>query len=165
MKKLMLVAAMVLGFAGMSFAQPGANGTATINANVWQGLTMTVSNATLNLGNLVAGTTPTAVDPTTGTVPAFTVTGDGARSVVVTYDATVALSGPSSSTMTFATNFVGDNTNSQSAATTVTSPITLSGTNYNSGNYYMWLGGNVGTIPSNQTPGSYTGTFHVSVNY
>jgi uncharacterized membrane protein (Fun14 family) len=165
MKKLMLVAAMVLGFAGMSLAQSNASGDATINANVQKGLTMSVSNATLDLGNLVAGTTPAPVDPTTGTVPTFTVTGDGGHVITVVNPATVTLNGPASATMTFTTNLVGDNSNAQATAAAVGASVTLSGTSPAAGNYYFWLGGNVGLIPAAQTPGSYTGTYTLSVNY
>ncbi len=163
MKRLMLVA-MVLSLAGMSYAQSSANGTATINAYIEKGLTMSVSNSTLNLGNLVAGTTPAAVNPASGTVPTFTVTGDGGHAVNVTYDASVMLTTAGDS-LSFATDFRGDGTNDQAGATTVPASVNLSNSSPASGNFYMWLGGNVGTIPSAQTPGTYTGTFHVLVSY
>ncbi|HUI29949.1 MAG TPA: DUF4402 domain-containing protein [Candidatus Acidoferrales bacterium] len=165
MKKLMLVAALVLVFAGMSFAQDHASSTATINANIQKGLTISVSNAILDLGNLVAGTTPAAVSPLSGTVPAFTVTGDGGHVVNVSYDATVTLNGPSSATMTFNSDFKGDASGTQGSAGAVGATVTLSGASPATGNYYFWLGGNVGSIDPAQAPGSYTGTFHVSVNY
>lgn len=166
MKKLMLTIAMVLGTVGMSFAQNTANQNVTIDAAVMQGLVLAVNNGTLNLGTLVAGTTPTPVSPATSSIE-FTLTGNGTSNVTVTYSP-VTLNGPSSSTMTFTPNLTGDpSAANQGSAASVTSggTVTLSGTNYTSGNYYFWLGGNVGTLPSAQTPGAYTGTFTLNVTY
>lgn len=166
MKKLMLTIAMVLGTFGMSFAQNTANQNVTINAAVIQGLTLSVSTGTLNLGTLVAGTTPSPVSAKTSPIQ-FTLTGNGASSVTVTY-ANVTLNGPSSSMMTFTPDFTGDPTSAnQGSAASVSSgsTVTLSGSNYGAGNYYFWLGGNVGTIPAAQTPGAYTGTFTLNVTY
>lgn len=160
----MLALVIVLGTAAISFAQPSASQTATINAYIEKGLTMAVSNATLNLGNLVAGTTPAAVNPHSGTVPHFTVTGDGGHTVNITFDASVMLHTTGDS-IAFTTDFEGDNTASQSGAAAISATIQLSGTSPAAGTYDAWLGGNVGAISASQTPGSYTGTFHVSVNY
>jgi len=170
MKKLMLVAMMLLGFAAMSYAQNSNNSTATINAYIEKGLTISVSNSTLNLGNLVAGITPAPVSPLTSGVPAFTVTGDGGHQVNVTFDASVMLykSAPNADSISFTTNFEGNSTGTQSGAGSISSPVTLSGVSPAAGNYYMWLGGQLtdgAGIPAAQTPGSYTGTFHVSISY
>jgi Domain of unknown function (DUF4402) len=166
MKKLMLTIAMVLGTFGMSFAQNNANQNVTINAAVIQALTLSVNTATLNLGTMVAGTTPTAVDPTTSPIQ-FTLTGNGGSVIHVSY-AAVTLSGPSASTMTFTPNVTGDPSSSNQASATAVasgSTVTLSGANYSSQNYYFWLGGGVGSLPSNQTPGAYSGTFTLNVTY
>ncbi len=166
MKKLMLTAAMVLATVGTSFAQSSAGQNVTINASVIQALTLAVNTATLDLGTMVAGTTPTPVSPATSPIQ-FTLTGNGSSVITVTYSA-VTLNGPSSSTMTFTPNLTGDaSTANQGTASSVTSSstVTLSGSNYSSQNYYFWLGGSVGSLPAAQTPGSYSGTFTLNVTY
>ncbi len=161
----MLAAALLLGTASMSFGQTSASATATINATVIKGLSISMSNATLNLGTLVAGADSAVVDPKSGTVPYFTITGDGGHSVNVTYDGTVTLSGSAGGTLTFTPDFVGNNTNSQVGAGSLSSSVTLSNSSPSNGNYYCWLGGKVNPITSTQTPGTYTGTFHMSITY
>ncbi|HEY9164666.1 MAG TPA: hypothetical protein VIS48_00740, partial [Candidatus Kryptonia bacterium] len=81
MKRAMLVAAMILGIAGMSLAQNSANTNVTVSTTVIQGITLTVSG-TLNFGTVVAGTTPAALSANTnGSAPLFTATANGATSL------------------------------------------------------------------------------------
>ncbi|HEY9165782.1 MAG TPA: hypothetical protein VIS48_06425, partial [Candidatus Kryptonia bacterium] len=81
MKNLILVSAMVLGIAGMSFAQNSASTNVNVSATVIQGITLTVSG-TLNFGTVVAGTTPAALSANTnGSAPLFTATANGATSL------------------------------------------------------------------------------------
>lgn len=168
MKKLMLTAAMVFATVGMSFAQNSASQPVTINASVIQAIQLSVNTATLNLGTLIAGTTPTPVDPTTSPIQ-FTLTGNGNSLIHITF-AAVTLNGPSSSTLTFTPNLNGDPSSANQASPSNLniasgSTVTLSGANYSSSNYYFWLGGGVGSIGAGQTPGAYSGTFTLTVAY
>ena len=167
MKRAMLVAAMILGIAGMSFAQNSANTNVTVSTTVIQGITLTVSG-TLNFGTVVAGTTPAALSANTnGSAPLFTATANGATSLTVTYGATVSLTGPGTA-LTFTPSVVGANSSSnQSSATSVASgsTVTTSGSTGSAGHYYFWLGGSLAAIPAAQAPGSYSGSFTLTVNY
>ncbi len=167
MKKLMLVAAMVLGTTAISFAQSSASTNVNVTATVIQGLTLTATG-TLGFGTVVAGTTPALLSAqTNGSAPMFTATGDGGHVLTVTYLATASLTGPGTA-LTFTPSVYGDvSSGNQSGSTTVASGSTvhLTGSTGSAGNYYFWLGGALSAIPSSQTPGSYTGTFTLSVNY
>ncbi len=167
MKKLMLAAAVILGTVTMSFAQSTDNTAVTLNATVIQGLVLTVSG-TLSFGTIVAGTTPAALSAqTNGSAPMFTTTGNGSSVITVTYPATSTLiSG--ANTLTFTPSVYGaavSTAQATSASVANSATVTLSGTTGSAGNYYFWLGGNLGTLPSAQAPGSYAGTFTLTVTY
>jgi len=165
MKKFMVVAIIVLGSASMLFAQSNANTGVNINAAVIQGLTLTVSGGPLNFGTVVAGTTPTPISALTSTVM-FTATGNGASAIVVSYSSVTLTSG--TNTLTYTPSVYGaSSSSSQGSSTQVTSGTSknLSGTSGSAGNYYFWLGGDLGTISSSQAPGSYSGTFTLTVHY
>ena len=166
MKKLMLVAAMVLGTVSMTMAQNTASQSVTINAAIIQGLALSVAGGPLNLGTIVAGTTPAAVDPHTSSIQ-FSMTGNGTSVVTVQYSA-VTLNGPSGATLTFTPTIDGDasSANQATAASVANnSTVTLGGSNYSAQSYYFWLGGSIGAVVGTQTPGSYTGTFTLTVHY
>lgn len=157
---------MLLGIAGLASAQSSTSQGVAINGTVIQAIQLTVNTATLSLGNMVAGTTPTPISAASSPIM-FTLTGNGSSVVNVTFSS-VLLSGPSSSTITFTPAVVADSVsaNQATAASISTgSTITLSGGNYSSANYYFWLGGSVGLLPSAQTPGAYSGTFTLQVAY
>ncbi len=166
MKKLMLVAAMVFGFAGMSFAQLSANGTATIDAKLLQGLTMSVSKL-VNFGNNAIAAGTLTVLPANGAV--FTVTGTAGASINVTYPAnTVILTNtlPGTGTITFNVNLLNspDGTTPGAAAAT-SSSWNLSGTYpTGTGNAYFLLGGTVNLLGT-ENAGSYSGTFTLTATY
>lgn len=164
--KLVLALVVVLMANAKSFAQNTANNNVTISATVIQGLTLAVSGGPLNFGTVVAGTAPSAISAQSSSV-LFTVTGNGGSSVTVTYSG-VTLNGPGGSTLIFTPSVYGSSSSSgQASSTNVPSGanVTLNGSNFSAGNYYLWLGGNLGAIPSGQTPGAYTGTFTMTVNY
>lgn len=167
MKKLALVAAMILGIAAMSFAQSNASTNINVSSTVIQGITISTTG-TLAFGTIVAGTTPAALSANTnGSAPKVTVTANGGTVITVTYPASVALTGPGTD-LTLTPTVVGStNTSGQATATSVTSgtTVTTSGTTGTAGNYYFWLGGSLAALPSAQTPGAYTGTVTLSVNY
>ncbi len=148
------------------FAQTSASQSVTVEATVLQGLKVTVSGGPLNFGSLVAGTTPPAITAQSSSVM-YTITGNGASNVKVTYAATT-LSGPGTNTLDFTPSVYGaSSSSSQSSSTEVPtgSTVSLTGSNGSAGNYFLWLGGDIGAIPSNQTPGSYSGTFTLTVSY
>ena len=167
MKKSMLVAAMVLGFAGMSFAQgQTANTGALVKGDVVMAVGITESG-TLDFGNIAVNSTPTPINPNSAAgVPLFTVTGAPSAQVYFTYGSSLSLTGAGTA-LTFTPNLVGTNVaGDQSGATTVnsgnTNLVPLDAVN---GNYFVWLGGSVATIPVGQTVGTYQGTFTLTVTY
>ena len=149
-----------------SFAQNTASTGVAINANVIQGLTLTLSGGPLSLGTIVAGTTPAAIDPQKSSV-LFTVAGNGGSAVKVSYS-NVTLNGPSGATLTFTPNVYGSSSlTAQGASTSVSSGTTvnLRGSSGSEGDFYLWLGGNLSAVPAGQTTGSYSGTFTMTVSY
>lgn len=175
MKRLMLVAAMVLGFAGMSLAQSSANsGNITVSVNLIQSLTISPTGAqTLSMGDAAIGAPSPSVDPTgqntTGTTATpleFTISGEASHTLTVNYPTTVTLSNGTDN-LTFVPSVSGTNQAGAQATSTVFTGGSSSGeTLSTSGAYYVYVGGtlSVATIP-NQSTGSYSGTFTISVNY
>ncbi len=166
LKTLVVVSLIVLAASTVSFAQTSASQSVTVEATILQGLAVTVSGGPLNFGTLVAGATPSPISAQSSAVE-YTITGNGASSVKVTY-ASASLNGPNGSTLNFTPSVYGAGSSTlQSSSSSVASgsAVSLSGTNGRVGNYYLWLGGDLGTIPGNQTPGSYSGTFTLTVSY
>ena len=92
MKKLFVIATMVMGLAGVSKAQLNATAGAEIKANLLKGLTMTVSGS-VGFGN-VAITNQTVTSTSEAT---FTVTGTAGANIQITnMPATVTLGDSSS---------------------------------------------------------------------
>ncbi len=173
MKKLMLVAAMVLGTAAMSFAQSSVNGAVTVTANVIQALSISPTSSTLALGDVAIGTTP-YVDPqgktTTGTSATpilFTVTGQAGHAVTVSYPTSVSMNQPTgSATLTFTPAVSGTNASGSQGSSNVFSGGSSTGQTLSSGgNYYVYVGGGTSTLAPGTTLGSYSGTFDVTVTY
>jgi len=167
MKKSMLVAAMVLGLAGLSFAQSSVSPQITIGANIVSALTVT-TKSNMTFGNVGAGTGAVTLNPQAlasgQTAGSFVVNGNLATPVTVTYSAPADLSDGSGHTVAWtATNLIGFNQGTVGSATGVASntQVTLDAT---SGNYYFWLGGSINVI-NGQTPGNYTTTFTLNVAY
>ncbi|MGC8595168.1 MAG: DUF4402 domain-containing protein [Candidatus Kryptoniota bacterium] len=161
MKKLMLgitLLSTLLVAGQISFAQSSAAASVSVNANVIASLSITPSTATLNFGDVAQGTSP-VVAPASGI--AFTVAGEPNHTATLVYNSTLQLNGPNGATLTFTANVIGNTTNSTSGATSFPSGITLNG----SGNYYLWLGGGLGSIPANQATGAYSGNYTIAVHY
>ena len=163
---LAIISFVVLFSTRTSFAQNTASTGVAINATVIQGLTLIVSGGPLSLGTIVAGTTPAAIDPQKSSI-LFTVTGNGGSAVKVSYS-NVTMNGPSGATLTFTPNVYGSSSSTgQGSSTGVSSgtTINLSGSTGSEGDYYLWLGGSLGTVPTGQTTGAYNGTFTMTVSY
>jgi hypothetical protein len=172
MKKLMLIAAILLISFKMSFAQNSASQNVPLAATVIQGLSTTVSGEA-NFGTIVAGTTPNSLNAQSGTVGTnpgnialVTVTGNGGQQITITFSATT-LTGPGTA-LTFTPSVYGANSaaaQATSAQVSTNGTANLSGTTGSAGNYYFWVGGSLSALPQAQTPGSYSGTWTMSVTY
>ena len=162
MKKLMLVATMVLGFAGMSFAQLTANGSANLKLQIVTAMAMAV-NGSVNFGSFATGTSGTeSVAPASGAV--FTVTGTPGASFSVTLPTSASLT-DSTSTITFTPNLeasANGTSNSGTPSTGSVYTLNLSGTN--SGKYFFLLGGSV-DLAGTETAGAYSGTYTLTATY
>jgi len=164
MKKLMLgltALSTLLVASQLTFAQSSASANVTVQAKVIAALSITPTSATLDFGEVAQGTQP-AIAPASGI--AFTVAGEPNHAATLTYNSTATLNGPNGSTpLTFTANVIGNTTNSTSGAASLSSgtSITLSG----SGNYYIWLGGSLGSILASQTTGQYSGALTITVSY
>ncbi len=166
MKKLMLTALAIFAFGGVSFAQTSAD--VTVSAKVIQALQLNATSASLDLGTVIAGTTPAAYTASTSGVPEITATANGATDLTVSYPASVSLSDGGSGHITFNLQVYSSSSNDPAGANTIADHATqkTSGSDLSSGNAYFWLGGSfAGQIPSNQTPGNYSGTFTFTVSY
>jgi len=154
MKKLSLIAlVIIIGLSGTSLLA-GDNATAIIDAVVQANLTLT-NTAIVDFGTIQPTSTP-IIDPTnvghtdvtTPTVGTFTLTGAIGQVVSITEGAAVTL-GDGTNTMTFTPDLFGHAT-TQGSATAVGATVTLDG----SGNFLFWLGGDLGTL-TNQPAGTY----------
>jgi hypothetical protein len=149
--------------------------TASVDATVLAELSVT-KNADIDFGNVSASSTP-ILDPTgashvdVGTqfsVGEFALAGAAGSQLNIEYDASVTLGDGTSNTLTF-TPAVAGHATTQGSATPVASgsQVTLDG----SGDYILWVGGNLGTL-SGQTPAVYSsgaangsGDFTLTVEY
>ncbi len=163
MKKLMLTAAMVLGFAGMSLAQSSASAgvSATVLAK------FQVTNLTdLVFGNVLVGDTVTVNSNTAGAA-SFSVTGTLDHSVTYTFTPPATLTSSGNSI-----NFIpvlglyNPSSNSYSSGTTAFTSTSSQSITLSSGTTEVWiyLGGTVQTA-STTHPGVYNGTYTLAVSY
>lgn len=140
--------------------------TATVTGNV----SISVSGS-LDFGLIVAGTTPPAISAQSASAASITasVSRAGGGTITVTYPATTNLTDMYGDVLTFTPSLYGTNASGdQGGATLVTSnsTVTLSGTkHWQTGYYYMWLGGSLNTVIPGQVPGRYTGNFVITVAY
>lgn len=137
------------------------------SATVIQGLTL-MSTGALDFGFIVAGTTPPSQSAQSGTAPEITAAGSGGKHVTVSYSPTTTLNDSRGNTLTFTPSLFGTSTPmDQAGATAVSSGqrVRLSGNRQETGYYYFWLGGSLGPVPSSQPPGTYSGTFTLTVSY
>lgn len=173
MKKTLIGLLVAFALTTGAFAQ--AQATAEVTATIQATLSIT-NDANIAFGNLSASSTP-IMDPkdvshtdlgTNYTVGQFTLAGANGAGVSVSYDASVTLGDGSSGTITYTPAVYGhESTQASSSEVTSGSSVTLGGT----GEYKLWVGGNLGTL-TNQTVGSYSsnasngsGNFTVSVEY
>ncbi len=149
------------------FAQYQTNQDIPVSATVIQGLSL-MSTGTLDFGLIVAGTTPPSLSAQSGTAPEMTAAGSGGRRVTVTYSSTATLNDSYGNTLTFTPSLYGASASTdQAGAAAILSgqTVRLSGNRRVTGYYYFWLGGSLNPPPSGQPPGTYTGTFTLTVSY
>jgi len=172
MKRISLVALVVLVALSGTSLLAGDAATATVDAVVQANLTF-VANTIVNFGTIQPTSTPiidpknvTHTDVTAPTVGSFSLSGAPGTVVAITEDANATL-GDGTNTMTFTPDLFGHAT-TQGSATAVGATVTLDG----SGNYLFWLGGNLGTL-TDQLAGTYasdngvngSGDWSLSVEY
>jgi hypothetical protein len=170
---LLVVMLMVL-VAGNVQAQSAASANVTATATVLTALTIT-KNTDVAFGNISATTAGTVyLDPkaaastyvgTAAAVGTLTIAGSNSQSIRLGWPATLSLSDGASHTMTYTLKVNGLNANTQASSTTLTltggySSVTTSA----SGGYFLWVGGDLGTL-SSQATGSYTATGAFTVEY
>lgn len=172
MKKLLLLAIVVLGFSAVSFGQ--AQTTATASAKIVIPISV-AKNTDLNFGNIAVGATggtveytATGVRTATGGVKLPAVTGSPAVAKF-----TVSGEGNSAYTMTFSASTEIANTSDNTKKMTIslfttslggTNVGTLSGIAGASGSQEVTVGATL-TVDAAQLAGQYQGTFPVTVNY
>ncbi len=174
MKKLAIIAALVIAFTSMTYAQKQGTATITANAKIVQGLVVGSPSGPLNFGDamntIVLGaiaTTDTSIElGSDARAVDFSVTGDGGTSVAVTYGATGTLTSGSNS-LTFTPAIAWTPAATQTGETAVASggSFSLGGSSYSAGTRYIWLGGKIATVTGTTVPGLYTGTFVITVAY
>lgn len=171
MKKLMLVAMVVLGTAAITFAQngPSASDNLTVGTDIVAALTCSKIHD-LNLGTIVQGqsrtVSPTSSLPNTQ-VGEFEVTGTPSISVIFTFAPPTNLSdGASPADLIAFTNSTPVwNTSELNTSGTTTFGSSTGGTiSLPGGTVYLYVGGSV-TAGVNQAIGHYTGTYTLTVQY
>lgn len=170
MKKLIVLAMLVLGFASLVSAQTGGNVAANLQVTIKQALSITETGS-LNFGIAYPGYSVAAVNPQSASgIPVFTIAGEPSASVTVTLPSSAYLA-YSGDTVSFTPVVNGNSANAQSGSSTlslgtVTETLSAVGSG-NVGDYYLWLGGQINSgnpLPA-LVPGAYAGTYTVTVNY
>jgi hypothetical protein len=157
MRRIFVVAAAaVLAFPAVVQAQSSASANLTVSADVIKALTFSATTATLPFNQRAASTTAT-ISPSAGAT--FTADGQASQAVTVTFSGgSLTGTGPA---LTFTPNVEGSsNGTSGWGAVTHNGSINLSG----AGTYFFRVGGSI-TIPSNQTAGTYSGTWTLQIAY
>ncbi len=164
MKKLLLVTAMVLGLAGMSWAQLTDHKSADIKLQIVAAMTMTVSG-TVNFGSY-----PTLTSGSKSVLPAngalFTVTGTPGASFVVTLPASGSYDlSDGTNTINFTPDIVTSPDGSMAGSSV------SDGNSYNfissgtdAGKYFFLLGGSVDLVGT-EAAGVYSGTYTLTAAY
>jgi hypothetical protein len=166
-----MIVMLVILVAGNVQAQ--ANATANASATVMTALTIT-KNTDVAFGNVGATTAGQVyLDPkgaastyvgTTAAVGTLTIAGANSQSIHLGWPASVTLTS-GVNTLTYTLKVNGLNANTQASSTT----LSLTGgycdvTTAATGGYYLWVGGNIGTLAS-QVAGAYTGSANFTVEY
>ena len=158
MKKLLIVAILLMVVSVASYAQVTANISATVNANI----TLARTND-LALGAVNRGGTVTVLSTAAGAA-AFTLSGGAANATTnCTFTVPANLTDVSSHTMPFTAQIPRSNTVANQAASSAFADITGgSATTSAAGALWLWIGGGVTADPA-QVAGVYSGTITLTV--
>ena len=160
MKNLVLTLALVVGMAAMASAQSSAS--VSVNATLQRAtLTWSATSATLSFGTITlpATTAQTTISTSSNSAVALNVFGSAACPISFSYPTTTQLT-YNNANITYTADVVGSSSNLVSAATSLGS-----GTLSSDGYYYIWIGGNLGSLAGTQAPGQYSGTYTITVSY
>ena len=165
----LIVVMLVVLVAGNAQAQ---SANVSVGATVAAALSIS-KTADVAFGNLSATTagqvylSPTGTGSTyvgvTAAVGALHIGGAGSTSIRLGWPTTVTLTGPAALTYTLKVNGLNANTQASSGTLTLSGGY-VSVTTGAGGAYYLWVGGDLGTL-SGQTAGSYTGSAAFTVEY
>ena len=170
----LLAVMLVVLVAGSAIAQTQANANIGASATVLTAVTI-AKNTDVIFGNIGASTAGVVyLNPkgfatsnyvgTTAAAGTFTISGALAQSIRIIWPASISLSDGATHTMTYTLEVNGYTASTQSSSTLLTSGGNTATTDATSGNYYLWVGGNLGQL-SGQTTGTYTGTANFTVEY
>lgn len=157
MKKLLIVAATVMGLAGMSFAQ---SSDVSVSTNVVSAITV-ATETNLAYGTIIQGNSK-EIKPNQAGSGSFLVTGTSLSGVNVTFTFTPPIfSGTNAPTFTADSPMWGS-TSDPTAAGNFTGGTTSIQLPANS--FYVFVGGTVSTT-SSTPPAAYTGTYTLAIAY
>lgn len=139
-----------------------ATETITVTATLLGNVSLSATGS-LDFGFVVAGTTPPSLSALAGGAPQFIATGVRNNRSIATFSSTTTLNDGYGNTLTFTPSVYGSGTNNQAGSHPITSGSTLNTGNNTNHNYYFWLGGSLNAVPAGQPPGSYSGTFVLTV--
>ncbi|MCL4403882.1 hypothetical protein M1432_00840 [Patescibacteria group bacterium] len=140
-----------------------ASQTMDVNLTVAPSMQLNVTRM-LDFGSQVQGTTSITVDPVTGgaSAGAATLTSAPASQVVtVAWSSTSITNG--STNIAWTPSVAGNTVNTQTGATILTTGNTVTASS--GGDYYLWAGGTIASIPAATPTGAYTGTLILTVSY
>ncbi|MEG8947909.1 DUF4402 domain-containing protein [Rosettibacter firmus] len=132
-----------------------------VSANILAALSIQHISGNLDFGNIVVTGSPQTPTKTPDNGALFEVTGNNNTPVTVTFN-NVTLSNGGSGSMTFTPDVEHTTSSSYSGATPISSgnQVTLT----SGGKAWLWVGGSL-AVAADQEPGSYSGTFTISVAY
>jgi len=156
-KKLLVVAVLLLIISSLSFGQ--TTGNATVTATVQATLSIIKTND-LALGNVQRGGTATVLSTDPGAA-AFTISGTASSQVTTTLSALADLTSNGHNMPFTLQTPIYNTSNTQTGASAFGAAPYIASTNVD-GNLWVWFGGSV-TASAGQAAGTYSGTITVSV--
>ncbi|HKJ44229.1 MAG TPA: DUF4402 domain-containing protein [Balneolales bacterium] len=178
MKKVnIVIIATVLIVSGFTYSVK-AQASVGVSANVLSQISL--SKTDVNFGTVQQGSSP-VINPDPGAGTKFTdidaggqvgeviVSGSSETSVAISFDHSSAFNLTNGSNTLSYTPTIFADTSSTGGSTISSSLSGFSHVTNTNGNFYVWIGGSLGSgtpaIPTSQATGSYTGTLTVTVSY
>jgi hypothetical protein len=159
MKKILLVAVLLMAVSAAGFAQPTASQNTQATATVLSSWTLT-QLTNLLFGNVYAGSTYTVASNVAASGSLAFVGGDANTSVTVTWPA-AGLTGPGTAIPFSAGTISTHNVAGAGASTLYTGTAVPTDA---TGHLWIYLGGTIGPIDAGSTAGGYSGTIAVQVS-